>query len=82
MFFSINELREFLSVPINLYWQAWKRILRHLQYIASYGLQLFRSGSLPLIAYSHEKCKLDSNDKRSMGGYSIFLGENHPRDKI
>ena len=74
--FTVNKLSQFLSAPTILHWQACKRVLRYLQSTADYGLQFFSSGSLTLTAYSDADWGADPDDRRSVGGYCVFLGSN------
>ncbi|KAH9682619.1 retrovirus-related pol polyprotein from transposon RE1 [Citrus sinensis] len=74
--FTVNKLSQFLSAPTILHWQACKRVLRYLQSTADYGLQFFSSGSLKLTAYSDADWGADPDDRRSVGGYCVFLGSN------
>ncbi|KAH9651771.1 reverse transcriptase Ty1/copia-type domain-containing protein [Citrus sinensis] len=74
--FTVNKLSHFLSAPTILHWQAYKRVLRYLQSTADYGLQFFNYGSLTLIAYSDADWGSVPDDRRSVGGYYVFLGSN------
>ena len=74
--FTINKLSQFFTAPTTLHWQACKRVLRYLQSIAHFGLQFFNSSSLTLIAYSNVDWGSDPNDRRSIGGYCVYLGTN------
>ena len=74
--FSVNKLSQFLAAPTVLHWQACKRVLRYLQGTSNYGLQFLNSGSLSLNAYSDADWGSDPDDRKSIGGYCVFLGNN------
>ncbi|KAH9746928.1 retrovirus-related pol polyprotein from transposon RE1 [Citrus sinensis] len=74
--FTVNKLSQFLAAPIVLHWQACKRVLRYLQCTATYGIQFYNSKSFSLTAFSDADWGSDPDDRRSVGGYCIFLGSN------
>ncbi|KAH9648420.1 retrovirus-related pol polyprotein from transposon RE1 [Citrus sinensis] len=74
--FTVNKLSQFLAAPTVLHWQACKRVLRYLQCTADYGIQFYNSKSLSLTAFSDADWGSDPDDRRSVGGYCIFLGSN------
>ena len=74
--YVVNKPSQFLAAPIVLHWQACKRVLRYLQCTAHYGLQFFNSGSLTLTAYFDANWGADPDDRKSIGGYYVFLGNN------
>ncbi|KAH9769651.1 retrovirus-related pol polyprotein from transposon RE1 [Citrus sinensis] len=74
--FTVNKLSQFLANPSVLHWQACKRVLRYLQCTADLGLQFYASGSLTLSAFSDADWGSDLDDRKSVGGYCIYLGNN------
>ncbi|KAH9751748.1 retrovirus-related pol polyprotein from transposon RE1 [Citrus sinensis] len=74
--FTVNKLSQFLACPSVFHWQACKRVLRYLQSTAHYGLQFYNSGSLYLTAFSDADWGSDLDDRRSVGGYCVYLGSN------
>lgn len=74
--YTVNKLSQFLQAPTVLHWQACKRVLRYLQSTANFGIQFFHSGSLILTTYSDADWGSDPDDRRSVGGYCVFLGNN------
>ncbi|KAH9741041.1 retrovirus-related pol polyprotein from transposon RE2 [Citrus sinensis] len=74
--FTVNKLSQYLSNPSVLHWQACKRVLRYLQYTADHGLQFYSSGSLSLTAFSDADWGSDLDDRKSVGGYCVYLGNN------
>ncbi|KAH9762946.1 retrovirus-related pol polyprotein from transposon RE1 [Citrus sinensis] len=74
--FTVNKLSQFLACPSVFHWQACKRVLRYLQNTANYGLQFYSSGSLNLTAFSDADWGSDLDDRRSVGGYCVYLGNS------
>ncbi|CAL8990669.1 unnamed protein product, partial [Prunus brigantina] len=73
--FAVNQVCQFMHRPTTVHWIAVKRILRYLNGTISHGL-FYRPSSLHLIAYSDADYAGDPDDRRSTGGYCIFLGNN------
>ena len=65
-----------MPAPTILHWQACKRVLKYLQCTATYGIQFYNSRSLSLIAFSNANWGSNPDDRKSIGGYCIFLGPN------
>ncbi|GJU87773.1 ribonuclease H-like domain-containing protein [Tanacetum coccineum] len=55
---------------------AMKRVLRYLRGTTDFGLQLFRSPTSQLIAYSDADWAGYPATRRSTSGYCVFLGDN------
>ena len=62
--------------PTNLHWQSVKRILHYLKQTIHFGLQLHRSKFHTLQAFSDADWAGCRNDRRSTGGFCVFLGNN------
>ena len=62
--------------PLVPHFQALKRVLRYLQGTLTHGLQLYRSTSSTLTAYTDADWAGCPNTRRSTSGYCIFLGDN------
>lgn len=62
--------------PSKLHWQAVKRILRYLKHTVSHGLLLTRSNISTLEAFSDADWAGCLDDRKSTGGYCVFLGSN------
>ncbi|KAD2393896.1 hypothetical protein E3N88_40873 [Mikania micrantha] len=87
--FAVNKVCQFMHAPTENHWVAVKRILRYLKGTTHLGL-LFRHGSgsrLQAFSDSHWQQDViqaysDSDwagcpvDRRSTGGYAIYLGSN------
>ena len=74
---SVNTASQFLHAPTDLHFQAVKRILRYVKGTLHFGLTFTASSSPPwLVAYSDVDWAGCPDTRRSMSGYSIFLGSN------
>lgn len=69
--FSVNKLSQYMQCPLDQHWKALKRVLRYLKGITTYGLNL-----LNLIGFSDSDWATDLDDKRSVSGICVFLGNN------
>ncbi|KAH9724410.1 hypothetical protein KPL70_007473 [Citrus sinensis] len=74
--FSVNKLSQFLNAPSVFHWQACKRVLRYRQLTANYGLQFYNTGNLTLTSFSDANWGSDLDDRKSVGGYCVYLGNN------
>jgi hypothetical protein len=74
--FSVNRVCQFMSAPTNVHWGAVKRILCYLHDTIALGLRFTRTGSSLLSAFSDADWAGNPDDRRSTGGYAIFLGGN------
>jgi hypothetical protein len=74
--FAVNKVSQFMHRPTSLHLQAVKRILRYLKFTISYGLLLRRSPSRSLQAYFDTDWAGCPDDRKSTGGFCIFLSPN------
>lgn len=74
--FCVNRVCQFLSAPTTAHWAAVKCILRYLHATIDLGLCITKSGSSLLNAFSDADWAGNLDDRRSTGGYAIFLGPN------
>ncbi|KAJ0702566.1 putative RNA-directed DNA polymerase [Helianthus annuus] len=85
--FAVNKVCQFMHSPTDNHWSAVKRILRYLQGTGSYDLKIQRNSDSRLHAYTDATFNsitayFDADwagcpdDRRSTGGYAIYLGSN------
>jgi hypothetical protein len=74
--FVVNKLSQFMHRPTSLHWQSVKRLLRYLKHTVLFGLQIHKSSNFSLQAFTDADWAGCRDDRRSTGGYCIFLGTN------
>lgn len=74
--FSVNKVCQFLQSPSVVHWAAVKRILRYLQGTVKLGLKIEKSPSSVVSAFSDADWAGYLDDRRSTGGFAVFLGSN------
>ena len=74
--FSVNKVCQYLHAPTTVHWTAVKRILRYVKHTLTIGLTFKRSESSLISAYSDADWEGCIDDRRSTGGFAIFLGPN------
>lgn len=74
--FSVNKVCQFLQNPTVVHWAAVKRILRYLQGTLPLGLKIDKSSSHTVSAFSDADWAGCLDDRRSTGGFAVFLGSN------
>lgn len=74
--FSVNKVCQFLHAPTTVHWAAVKRILRYLKSCVKLGLRINRSRSFLVSAYSDADWAGCPDDRRSTGGFAVFIGNN------
>jgi histone deacetylase 1/2 len=74
--FVVNKVCQFLHKPSKNHWSAVKHILRYLQHTIEVGLRLHKSPSTLVSAFSDADWAGCSDDRRSTGGFAVFLGSN------
>jgi hypothetical protein len=72
--FSVNRVCQYMTVPTSVHWTTVKRLIRYLRDIIDYGLRFIKTGSLLLDAFSDTDWAGNLDDRRSTGGYTVFLG--------
>jgi hypothetical protein len=65
-----------MASPTTVHWAAVKRILRYLHDTYDLGLRFLKTDSHLLSAFSDADWAGNSDDRRSTGGYAVFLGGN------
>jgi len=74
--FSVNKVCQFLHAPTTVHWAAMKRILRYLKQCVRLGIKINKSMSTLVSGYSDADWAGSLDDRRSTGGFAIFLGSN------
>ena len=74
--FSVNKVCQFLHMPTTVHWTTVKRILRYLKFTSGIGLRIHRSLSTLVSAFSDANWAGCLDDRRSTGGFAVFLGSN------
>jgi hypothetical protein len=74
--FSVKKVCQFLHCPTSVHWSAVKRILIYVRYTCSIGLRIGRSTSMLISAFSDVDWVGSVDDRRSTGGFAIYLGNN------
>jgi histone deacetylase 1/2 len=74
--FSVNKVCQFLHAPTTAHWAAVKRILRYIKQCIRLGLKIHMSTSTLVTAYSDADWAGSLDDRRSTGGYAVFLRRN------
>lgn len=74
--FCVNKLSQFMHKPTDLHWQSVKRLLRYLKQTIQHGLRFQKSSVTSIQAFSDADWAGSRDDRRSTGGYCIFLGHN------
>ncbi|KAD5961904.1 hypothetical protein E3N88_13377 [Mikania micrantha] len=84
--FAVNKVCQFMHSPTENHWSAVKRILRYLQDTSNYGLLIQHQSTSVLRASTASCSSLTAfsdadwagcpDDRRSTGGFAIYLGSN------
>jgi histone deacetylase 1/2 len=74
--FAVNKVCQFLHAPTTVHWSAVKRILRYIRGTIGYGLDIRSSKSMLVSAFSDADWAGCVDDRRSTGGFAVFLGDN------
>ncbi|KAH9684823.1 retrovirus-related pol polyprotein from transposon RE2 [Citrus sinensis] len=74
--FAVNKLSQYVAAPTLQHLMACKRVLRYLKATQDYGLKFFREGSLTLTSFTDADWACDLDDRKSVGAYCIYLGNN------
>ncbi|XP_060969457.1 uncharacterized mitochondrial protein AtMg00810-like [Cannabis sativa] len=73
--FAVNKLSQFLQSPTTVHWSAAKRVLRYLKGTAYHGPHIKHSDRLSITGYSDADWACSPDDRRSLAGYCVYLGE-------
>lgn len=74
--FVVNKVCQFLHAPTTTHWSAVKRILRYVQGTCGLGLKIRKSKSMMVSSFSDADWAGCVDDRRSIGGFAVFLGDN------
>ena len=75
--FAVNKVCQFLHAPTSVHWSAAKRILRYVKGTIDLGLRIHPSKSVLVVsAFSDADWAGNVDDRRSTGGFAVFLGSN------
>jgi hypothetical protein len=74
--FAVNKVCQFLHTPTTVHWSAVKRTLRYIHGTPKLGLNIRKSKSLMVSAFSDADWAGSVDDRRSTGGFAVFLGSN------
>lgn len=74
--FAVNKVCQFLHAPTTQHWSAVKRILQYIHGTLKLGLNIRRSSSMVVSAFSDADWAGCVDDRRSTGGFAVFLGCN------
>jgi histone deacetylase 1/2 len=74
--FAVNKVCQYLHAPTTVHWSAVERILRYVRGTIGFGLKIKRSNSFMVSAFSDADWAGDVDDRRSNGGFAVFLGNN------
>jgi histone deacetylase 1/2 len=74
--FAVNKVCQFLHAPTDTHWSTVKRILRYIRQNTKIGLKIRKSNSMLVSGFSDSDWAGSLDDRRSTGGFAIFLGSN------
>jgi hypothetical protein len=74
--FAVNEVCQFLHAATDEHWAAVKRILRYIKSCTKLGIKIAKTNSLLVSAFSDVDWAGCLDDRRSTGGFAVFLGTN------
>jgi len=73
--FVVNRVCQFMHGPTDSHWVGIKCILRYLKGTTSYGFHITRTSSFALHGFMDADWAISIDDRKSMGGYLVFLGQ-------
>ncbi|XP_043714508.1 uncharacterized mitochondrial protein AtMg00810-like [Telopea speciosissima] len=74
--FSVNKVCQYMHSPTEDHWMLVKCILRYLKATRAHGLLIERSPDNTLQAFFDADWAGSSKDRKSTGGYAVYLGPN------
>jgi histone deacetylase 1/2 len=74
--YSFNKVCQYLHTPTTEHWATVKRILRYVRNTLQVGITFTKSSSTLVSAFSYADWAGSLDDRRSTGGFAIFVGPN------
>jgi histone deacetylase 1/2 len=74
--YGVNKVCQYLHAPTTTHWSAVKRILRYVKGTLDMGLKIRKANSMLVSAFSDADWAGCVDDRRSTGGFAVFLGPN------
>ena len=74
--FAIHKVSKFMHNPMEMHWEAVKHILCYLKHTISHSLLIQPTASVTLQTFSDANWASDLDDRRSIGAYGVYLGNN------
>jgi histone deacetylase 1/2 len=74
--YAVNKVCQYLHSPTTVHFSAVKRILRYVNGTLNLGLKFRPSNSMVVSAFSDADWAGCVDDRRSTGGFAVFLGPN------
>ncbi|KAH9671623.1 retrovirus-related pol polyprotein from transposon RE1 [Citrus sinensis] len=74
--FAVHKLSQYVAMPTLQHLMACKRVLRYLKETQDYGPKFGVEGELTLTGYTDADWACDIDDRKSVGAYCIYLGNN------
>ena len=74
--YAVQQICLFMHQPRDTHMQLIKRVLRYLRGTTHFGLQLYRSPSLDLVAYTDADWAGCPDTRKSTSGFCVFLGNS------
>ena len=72
--FAVNKVCQFLSQPMDVHWEAVKRILFYVKGTLHTGLKFRKAASTSISIFTDADWAGCPDDRRSTGGFAIFVG--------
>ncbi|XP_020685925.1 uncharacterized protein LOC110102091 [Dendrobium catenatum] len=73
--FAVNQLSQSMHKPLNINFEALKRLLRYIKGTIDFGIPLYKN-SLTLRSYVDADWASNTSDRKSISGYCNFLGKS------
>ncbi|PKU75882.1 Retrovirus-related Pol polyprotein from transposon TNT 1-94 [Dendrobium catenatum] len=73
--YTVQQLSQHMHKPLNLHFEALKRLLRFIKGTTNFGISLL-TGDLTLKGFSDADWATNSQDRKSISGYCNFLGKS------